>query len=74
MKFDTLVEQLAKDMSVKDIADTHNKDVSELEKELEKGASTEKEHTGSEEEAKKIAKDHLVEDPKYYTKIKKAGL
>lgn len=74
MKFDRLVEQLAKDMSIEDIADTHDKDVSELEKELEKGADTEKEHTSSKEEAKKIAKDHLVEDPKYYTKIKKAGL
>lgn len=74
MKFDTLVEQLAKDMSIKDIADTHKKDVSEIETELEKGAETEKEHTGSDKEAKEIAKDHLVEDPKYYTKIKKAGL
>lgn len=74
MKFDRLVEQLAKDMSLKDIADEHEKDVSELEKELEKGAETEKEHTGSKKEAEKIAKDHLVEDPKYYTKIKKAGL
>lgn len=74
MKFDTLIEQLAKDMSLQDIADTHNKNISELEKELEKGAKTEKEHTPSNKEAKKIAKDHLVEDPKYYTKIKKAGL
>lgn len=74
MEFDTLVEQLAKGMSIQDIAKKHDKNVIDLKKELAKGSDTEKEHTGSSTQAKKIAKDHLVEDPKYYTKIKKAGL
>jgi hypothetical protein len=42
--------------------------------ELEKGIETEKEHTTDEETAKKIALAHLGEDPKYYSKLKKANL
>lgn len=42
--------------------------------ELKKGISSEKEHTGKEKIAKSIAKDHLSENPKYYTKLNKAGL
>ena len=38
---------------------------------LKLGIETEKEHTKSELIAKLIAKDHLKEDPKYYTKLKK---
>ena len=67
-------EQLAKDMSLEDIAKKHSVDIAELQKELEKGAKVEHEHTDSEEKAKKVAMDHLVEDPKYYTKLSKAGL
>jgi hypothetical protein len=67
-------EQLAKGMSLEDIARKHNIDIAELQKELEKGAKVEHEHTQSEEHAKSVAMDHLVEDPKYYTKLSKAGL
>jgi hypothetical protein len=67
-------EQLAKGMSLEDIAKKHNIDISELQKELEKGSKVEHEHTDSEEHAKRVAMDHLVEDPKYYTKLSKAGL
>lgn len=75
-------EQLAKGMSLEDIAKKHDpkgyydiKDmVASLEKELEKGSKVEMEHTESYEHAKKVAMDHLVEDPKYYTKLSKAGL
>ena len=42
--------------------------------ELKKGIETEKEHTTDEETAKKIALAHLGEDPKYYSKLSKAGL
>jgi hypothetical protein len=74
MNFDIIAEQLAKGMSLKEIADKHSKKITDLKQELKKGAKTEKEHTTSTQKAKSIAKDHLVEDPKYYTKIKKAGL
>ena len=41
---------------------------------LEKGIEVEKEHTKDEVKAAQIAIDHLKEDPKYYTKLTKAGL
>ena len=37
--------------------------------ELAAGVMVEKEHTGNPEVAKAIAKDHLNEDPKYYTHL-----
>ena len=40
-------------------------------KELKRGIYVEKEHTSNPTIAKKIAMDHLKEDPKYYTKLKK---
>jgi hypothetical protein len=39
-------------------------------KELEMGISTEVEHTSDKDIAEKIARDHLSEDPKYYTKLR----
>lgn len=38
---------------------------------LAEGVEEEMEHTTSKEVAKEIAKDHLVEDPQYYKKLKK---
>ena len=38
---------------------------------LEKGTKVEGEHTTKKDEAEKIAKDHLVEDDKYYDKLAK---
>jgi len=43
-------------------------------KELEMGIQIELEHADDKEAAKQIALDHLMEDPKYYSKLKKAGL
>lgn len=40
-------------------------------KQLRKGVRHEKEHTKNPELAKEIAKDHLVEDPVYYTRLEK---
>lgn len=40
-------------------------------KQLEMGIKTEMEHTDDKEEAKKIALQHLAEDPHYYSKLKK---
>lgn len=40
-------------------------------KQLEAGIKVEMEHTSSKKIAKEIAMDHLTEDPKYYTKLKK---
>lgn len=40
-------------------------------KELKMGIDVEMEHTDSRETAKRIALEHLAEDPKYYTQLKK---
>jgi hypothetical protein len=71
---------LAKGMSLEDIAKKHHKDGSKysltslvrmLEDEMKKGIRVEMEHTKNIKVAMEIAKDHLYEDPKYYTKLKK---
>lgn len=69
-----LLNGLAKGMTIEDISSKHKVPVEELTAELHKGIKVEKEHTGCERMAKTIAMDHLVEDPKYYTKIAKAGV
>jgi hypothetical protein len=43
-------------------------------KELEMGIEVEREHTDDEALARKIAMDHLSEDPRYYSKLQAAGL
>ncbi len=42
--------------------------------ELQKGIKHETEHTADKALATKIAVDHLLEDPHYYTKLEKSGL
>lgn len=39
--------------------------------ELKKGIEVEQEHTPNKKLAQDIAMDHLAEDPKYYSKLKK---
>ena len=41
---------------------------------LKMGIRIEKEHTSNPKIAKKIAIDHILEDPKYYTKLKTLNL
>jgi len=55
-----------------DVPTVDEKDVDP--EQLKIGIETEKEHTTDEETAKKIALAHLGEDPKYYSKLNKAGL
>lgn len=56
------------------ISEAYNQVVEKKNNQLKIGKQVEKEHTKSSKKAEKIAKDHLKEDPKYYTKLKKAGL
>ena len=65
---------LSKGMSINDIANKHKVDIDVLKQELKKGIKVEKEHTDDVKRAARIAMDHLVEDPKYYTKLDKLGL
>ena len=62
---------VADKLSKKDIADKFKIDISELEKELNKGIKVELEHTDSKEMAEEIAMDHLSEMPDYYTRLDK---
>jgi hypothetical protein len=43
-------------------------------KQLSIGVKIEKEHSNNPKIAKQIAKAHLMENPSYYTKLKRAGL
>src|SRR5210317_632118 len=54
-------------MSPKDLADKHNVDVKEIEKEIRVGTKIEMEHTDSKKLAKEIAMDHIAEFADYYT-------
>jgi hypothetical protein len=62
---------LADNKSLEDLAKKHNVDLSDIKKQFEIGMEIEKEHTKDEEKVKEIAMDHLYEDPKYYSKLKK---
>jgi len=73
--FEKVMEGLSKDMSLEDIAKKHNVDIKDLEKELEMGIEVEKEHfKDNVKMQRKTAMDHLVENPKYYSKMKECGL
>ena len=65
---------LSQGMRLEDIAKKHDVDLASIKKELNKGIEVEKEHTSSEEEARKIAMDHLAETPDYYSRLLRAGL
>lgn len=77
MQFDYLVEKYKRmsfGMDLEDIAKKHKVSVSTIKKQLKIGKRVELEHGGNLKKAKKVAMDHLAENPKYYTKLKKAGL
>jgi len=62
---------LAGNMSLSDIAKKHGVTKTEIKKEFKLGIKVEMEHTSDPSIAAEIALDHLVEDPKYYTKLDK---
>jgi len=61
----------AKGMTIEDIANKHNVDPEFLEKQLKVGTKIELEHTNDKKLAASVAKDHLVEIPDYYVRLKK---
>ncbi len=71
MANDLPVGKLAKGMSLSEVAAKHGLSADALKSELMLGIETEKEHTDNPEIARAIALDHLFEDPRYYTKLKK---
>ena len=72
LKEDNIEGGLSDGKSIEDLAKKHKVKVDELEKQLSVGIKVEKkEHTKNKKNAEEIALDHLWEDPKYYTKLKK---
>lgn len=65
---------LSKGKSLAQIAKMHNVTLKELQSQVNMGMKAESEHTSSKREQMKIVKDHLYENPKYYSLLKKAGL
>tara|TARA_R110000764_G_scaffold86464_5_gene167177 strand:+ start:93 stop:347 length:255 start_codon:yes stop_codon:yes gene_type:complete len=61
---------LADKKSISDIAKLHDVSVDTIRVALRKGQRVEMEHTDDSQTAREIALDHLVEDPRYYTKLK----
>ena len=71
MKSNKLKGGLSDKMTISDIAKKHKVELGQLTKQLSKGIKSEMEHTKDRKKAQEIAMDHLVEDPKYYDKLKK---
>lgn len=65
---------LSKNKSLKQIAEMHNVSLAHINEELAKGLEVEKEHFSDFKERTRVAKDHLVENPNYYSILEKAGL
>ena len=65
---------LSKGMTLGDIANRHNVSLKHINEQLLMGVEKEKEHGGTKAERIAIAKDHLVENPNYYSLVEKAGL
>jgi DNA-directed RNA polymerase subunit RPC12/RpoP len=63
--------KLTKVPTKKEITNKFKIDPSKLDKEIEMGIKVELEHTESKEMAEKIAMQHLIEMPDYYTRLKK---
>jgi hypothetical protein len=65
---------LSKNKSLKQIAEMHNVSLAHINEQLAKGLEVEKEHFADFKERTRVAKDHLVENPNYYSILAKAGL
>lgn len=61
---------LADKKSLQDIADKHSVSLSDIESALADGIKVEQEHASDVLVAEEIAKDHLLEDAEYYSKLK----
>ena len=65
------IGRLAKGKTLQQIADIHNVTLAYIEKQMNRGAKVEMEHTTDENIARTIAKDHLFENPDYYIMLSK---
>lgn len=65
---------LSDNLSLKDLSIKHNVPFKEIYNEYLKGLSVEREHTDELSKIIEIVKDHLFENPKYYTELSKISL
>ena len=70
-KFAILADGRADEMTLEEIAELHGVRLDVLQNQLDMGREIEKEHTSDPDIAERIAMDHLVEIPDYYTRLKK---
>lgn len=70
-KFKCLEGGLADEMTPDEVAEKHGISVESIETQLSMGRKVEREHTNDPDVAERIALDHLVEIPDYYTRLKK---
>ena len=70
-EFEKLSGGLADGKSLTDIAEKHKVDITIINREYILGLYTEMEHSKDLSVCGEIAKDHLCEDPCYYTKLQK---
>lgn len=62
---------LADNLSIEQIAEKHGVSVKSIKKQIKVGKKVEMEHVNDKGKAEEISKDHLTEDPKYYTRLAK---
>lgn len=60
---------LADNMTLADIANKHGRPTDHIQSQYKIGIKVEREHTDDNEKASEITRDHLWEDPDYYTKL-----
>lgn len=65
---------LSDGMNISDIAKKHGIKLSSIITEYAKGIKIESEHSSDKSVAKEITRDHLFEDPKYYSKLESLKL
>ena len=58
-------------LTLRDIAKKHNVELSHIQAQFKMGLEVEKEHSTDVKIRGEIARDHLTEDPDYYTKLAK---
>jgi len=71
---DTIKGGISDYQSIESIAKKHKVSISKIESQLKIGVPTEMEHTKNKKLALEIALDHLMENPNYYSILKKSGL
>lgn len=74
LESESLIGGESDNITLESIANKHNISLEEITKQFYTGVEVESEHTSDPKIAEEIAKDHLMENPSYYTVLKQVGL